>query len=163
MVGGLGANQVCLGWARGWVSLLLWMEGARVAVGCDMIMYISLCNNLDCYVLLCCRGMCVCVCVEKTCGGGGMLAGLHMCLRTSHPRPTSPLRVRVASKQKSPLWKLSCGNTRLSMAGAVGPIRKAWYQWKMKRFPWRKKWLVGECWPRHRLDIGLWRILASRL
>ncbi|KAH9874736.1 hypothetical protein IAQ61_003926 [Plenodomus lingam] len=29
------------------------------------------------------------------------------------------------------------------MAGAPGPIRRAWYQWKMKRFPWRKKWLVG--------------------
>ncbi|KAF2830372.1 hypothetical protein CC86DRAFT_391309 [Ophiobolus disseminans] len=22
-------------------------------------------------------------------------------------------------------------------------IRRAWYEWKMKRFPWRKKWLVG--------------------
>ncbi|RMZ74471.1 hypothetical protein GMOD_00003516 [Pyrenophora seminiperda CCB06] len=29
------------------------------------------------------------------------------------------------------------------MAGAPGPIRRAWYQWKMQRFPWRKKWLVG--------------------
>ncbi|KAI8942796.1 hypothetical protein NX059_000839 [Plenodomus lindquistii] len=29
------------------------------------------------------------------------------------------------------------------MAGPPGPIRRAWYQWKMKRFPWRKKWLVG--------------------
>lgn len=32
-----------------------------------------------------------------------------------------------------------------TMAGAPGPIRRAWYQWKMQRFPWRKKWLVGEC------------------
>jgi len=30
------------------------------------------------------------------------------------------------------------------MAGTPGPIRRAWYQWKMQRFPWRKKWLVGE-------------------
>ncbi|KAH9882186.1 hypothetical protein J1614_001358 [Plenodomus biglobosus] len=29
------------------------------------------------------------------------------------------------------------------MAGTPGPIRRAWYQWKMMRFPWRKKWLVG--------------------
>ncbi|KAA8626382.1 NDUFA12 domain containing protein [Pyrenophora tritici-repentis] len=29
------------------------------------------------------------------------------------------------------------------MAGTPGPIRRAWYQWKMQRFPWRKKWLVG--------------------
>ncbi|KAF1831732.1 hypothetical protein BDW02DRAFT_590920 [Decorospora gaudefroyi] len=29
------------------------------------------------------------------------------------------------------------------MAAAPGPLRRAWYQWKMKRFPWRKKWLVG--------------------
>ncbi|CAO2655506.1 Nn.00g043090.m01.CDS01 [Neocucurbitaria sp. VM-36] len=29
------------------------------------------------------------------------------------------------------------------MAAGPGPIRKAWYQWKMMRFPWRKKWLVG--------------------
>jgi NADH dehydrogenase [ubiquinone] 1 alpha subcomplex assembly factor 2 len=24
-----------------------------------------------------------------------------------------------------------------------GPIRRAWYEWKMLRFPWRKRWLVG--------------------
>ncbi|KAF1937383.1 hypothetical protein EJ02DRAFT_56358 [Clathrospora elynae] len=29
------------------------------------------------------------------------------------------------------------------MAAGPGPIRRAWYEWKMKRFPWRKKWLVG--------------------
>ncbi|RAR09827.1 electron carrier [Stemphylium lycopersici] len=29
------------------------------------------------------------------------------------------------------------------MAGTPGPIKRAWYQWKMQRFPWRKKWLVG--------------------
>ncbi|KAL6712236.1 hypothetical protein ACN47E_000113 [Coniothyrium glycines] len=26
---------------------------------------------------------------------------------------------------------------------APGPFRRAWYEWKMQRFPWRKKWLVG--------------------
>lgn len=30
------------------------------------------------------------------------------------------------------------------MAKAPGPILKAWYEWKMMRFPWRKKWLVGQ-------------------
>ncbi|KAF2626195.1 hypothetical protein BU25DRAFT_344145 [Macroventuria anomochaeta] len=29
------------------------------------------------------------------------------------------------------------------MAKAPGPIKRAWYEWKMLRFPWRKKWLVG--------------------
>ncbi|KAF1844999.1 uncharacterized protein K460DRAFT_405279 [Cucurbitaria berberidis CBS 394.84] len=29
------------------------------------------------------------------------------------------------------------------MAAGPSAIRKAWYQWKMMRLPWRKKWLVG--------------------
>ncbi|KAF3006519.1 hypothetical protein E8E13_005213 [Curvularia kusanoi] len=29
------------------------------------------------------------------------------------------------------------------MAKAPGPIKRAWYEWKMLRFPWRKRWLVG--------------------
>ena len=29
------------------------------------------------------------------------------------------------------------------MAKPPGPIRRAWYEWKMLRFPWRKRWLVG--------------------
>ncbi|KAH8700070.1 hypothetical protein GQ44DRAFT_632471, partial [Phaeosphaeriaceae sp. PMI808] len=29
------------------------------------------------------------------------------------------------------------------MPSAPGTIRRAWYQWKMRRFPWRRKWLVG--------------------
>lgn len=30
------------------------------------------------------------------------------------------------------------------MAKAPGPFKKAWYEWKMLRFPWRKRWLVGK-------------------
>ncbi|KAH3949759.1 NADH dehydrogenase 1 alpha subcomplex subunit [Parastagonospora nodorum] len=29
------------------------------------------------------------------------------------------------------------------MPKAPGPILRAWYEWRMKRFLWRKKWLVG--------------------
>ncbi|KAH7347999.1 hypothetical protein BKA66DRAFT_576357 [Pyrenochaeta sp. MPI-SDFR-AT-0127] len=29
------------------------------------------------------------------------------------------------------------------MATGPGTIRRAWYQWKMLRLPWRKRWLVG--------------------
>ncbi|KAF2130316.1 hypothetical protein P153DRAFT_395742 [Dothidotthia symphoricarpi CBS 119687] len=29
------------------------------------------------------------------------------------------------------------------MAKPPGPILTAWYNWKMLRFPWRKRWLVG--------------------
>jgi hypothetical protein len=38
-------------------------------------------------------------------------------------------------------------NTHSTMAQGPGAIRQAWYQWKMQRFPWRKKWLVGSCPP----------------
>ncbi|KAI0841472.1 hypothetical protein F5Y06DRAFT_293173 [Hypoxylon sp. FL0890] len=31
----------------------------------------------------------------------------------------------------------------MSSAKQIGPIRKAWYQWKALRFPWRKRFLVG--------------------
>ncbi|KAI1075372.1 hypothetical protein F5B20DRAFT_386330 [Whalleya microplaca] len=31
----------------------------------------------------------------------------------------------------------------MSTTKPVGPIRKAWYQWKSLRLPWRKKFLVG--------------------
>ncbi|OTA60836.1 hypothetical protein K449DRAFT_396119 [Hypoxylon sp. EC38] len=31
----------------------------------------------------------------------------------------------------------------MSLAKQIGPIRKAWYQWKAIRFPWRKRFLVG--------------------
>ncbi|KAI0883516.1 uncharacterized protein GGS22DRAFT_190175 [Annulohypoxylon maeteangense] len=31
----------------------------------------------------------------------------------------------------------------MSTAKPIGPIRKAWYQWKAIRFPWRKRYLVG--------------------
>ncbi|XDG01424.1 hypothetical protein ABKA04_001039 [Annulohypoxylon sp. FPYF3050] len=31
----------------------------------------------------------------------------------------------------------------MSTAKPIGPIRKAWYQWKSIRFPWRKRYLVG--------------------
>jgi hypothetical protein len=30
-----------------------------------------------------------------------------------------------------------------TMPTPPGPIRRAWYEWKMLRFPWRKRWLVG--------------------
>jgi hypothetical protein len=33
--------------------------------------------------------------------------------------------------------------TAAAMATPPGPIRRAWYEWKMLRFPWRKRWLVG--------------------
>jgi hypothetical protein len=108
----------------------------------------SLWKELDCYVYCC--GVEVYndgMCGEKDLWWWGH-ACWHMCLRTSHSpnvtdaRPSRHPHVR-------PL-EITCGNTRLSMAGAPGPIRKAWYQWKMQRFPWRKKWLVGECRPRHR-------------
>ncbi|OAL06375.1 hypothetical protein IQ06DRAFT_210534 [Phaeosphaeriaceae sp. SRC1lsM3a] len=29
------------------------------------------------------------------------------------------------------------------MSQGPGSFRRAWYEWRMKRFPWRKKWLVG--------------------
>ncbi|KAF2003645.1 hypothetical protein P154DRAFT_561099 [Amniculicola lignicola CBS 123094] len=29
------------------------------------------------------------------------------------------------------------------MARAPGPVTKLWYQWRMMRLPWRKRWLVG--------------------
>ncbi|KAH6633304.1 hypothetical protein C7974DRAFT_392496 [Boeremia exigua] len=29
------------------------------------------------------------------------------------------------------------------MANPPGAFTRAWYEWKMLRFPWRKKWLVG--------------------
>ncbi|KAF1911498.1 hypothetical protein BDU57DRAFT_461806 [Ampelomyces quisqualis] len=29
------------------------------------------------------------------------------------------------------------------MPKGPGPLLRAWYEWRMKRFPWRKKWLVG--------------------
>ncbi|KAI2621864.1 hypothetical protein GGS21DRAFT_494567 [Xylaria nigripes] len=29
------------------------------------------------------------------------------------------------------------------LAKPIGPLRKAWYQWKSFRFPWRKRFLVG--------------------
>ncbi|KAI1213312.1 uncharacterized protein F4807DRAFT_456654 [Annulohypoxylon truncatum] len=31
----------------------------------------------------------------------------------------------------------------MSTAKPIGPLRKAWYQWKAIRFPWRKRYLVG--------------------
>ncbi|KAI2602797.1 hypothetical protein GGR54DRAFT_644698 [Hypoxylon sp. NC1633] len=31
----------------------------------------------------------------------------------------------------------------MSTAKQIGPIRKAWYQWKALRLPWRKSFLVG--------------------
>jgi hypothetical protein len=113
-------------------------------------MCMSLCKEPDCYV--CCGGvevyndgMCVLCCVEKA-GGGGLLAHVltHQPLASTSPT--------CASKSPSDVRPLGiiCGHTRLNMAGAPGPIRKAWYQWKMQRFPWRKKWLVGECRRQHR-------------
>ncbi|KAJ4395458.1 hypothetical protein N0V91_010816 [Didymella pomorum] len=32
------------------------------------------------------------------------------------------------------------------MAKAPGPFKKAWYEWKMLRFPWRKRWLGNTFW-----------------
>ncbi|KAI1384380.1 uncharacterized protein F4822DRAFT_362015 [Hypoxylon trugodes] len=31
----------------------------------------------------------------------------------------------------------------MSTAKPISPIRKAWYQWKALRFPWRKRFLIG--------------------
>jgi NADH dehydrogenase [ubiquinone] 1 alpha subcomplex assembly factor 2 len=40
------------------------------------------------------------------------------------------------------------------MAKAPGPFKKAWYEWKMLRFPWRKRWLVGK-YPNPRPNLNL--------
>jgi len=58
---------------------------------------------------------------------------------TSHTQ-RHVLRVFLAI---APHRKFISTTTQFTMPQAPGPILRAWYEWRMKRFPWRKKWLVG--------------------
>ena len=60
-------------------------------------------------------------------------------------QPFASTSLVCASDSPSPDQTYIATTTRdAAMAGTPGPIKRAWYQWKMQRFPWRKRWLVGE-------------------
>lgn len=70
------------------------------------------------------------------------IAGLLALTAPSHP-PQRHGPARLPRHRAS--VKLFATTPGITMAQGPGAIRKAWYQWKMQRFPWRKKWLVGAC------------------
>jgi hypothetical protein len=53
-----------------------------------------------------------------------------------------------ARRPRPPPARRNCTHARqLTMPQGPGPLLRAWYEWRMKRFPWRKKWLVGSWLP----------------
>jgi len=62
----------------------------------------------------------------------------------ARPPPPTRLRLSPARQLQAKHINVTKQHRDFTMAAGPGPIRKAWYQWRMMRFPWRKKWLVGQ-------------------
>jgi hypothetical protein len=70
-------------------------------------------------------------------------------LPSSHRRQRHVLRVALSIVAPPTNYTTAPKRT---MPQGPGPILRAWYEWRMKRFPWRKKWLVGSWLPQLRFS-----------
>jgi hypothetical protein len=86
-----------------------------------------------------CASVCLDLVVMRLAGSGRLMR-----MPTSHTQQRHLLRVFLAIAPHRNLYPTPIHHT---MPKAPGPILRAWYEWRMKRFPWRKKWLVGSWMP----------------